>query len=482
MLSALLAPVLVEAGKDDGGFDLFKIQTWGKKKDNNEANKDTAPNQSEEADLVHELDELDEDTSSQALNRRSSTRPNNSAAIRSNDNPPRRMPPPRRPLPPLPVEDDLIADQEEKVADRRDMPQELRGCVKNSDDLSSPPDQRRTVRPNIKYKSRGINSEKPRANRFSSEYLGRKLKGAYTSTKNSLISIPKYVGKASDRIAATMKINEKGRLLALIDELNKSMNVVRQAFSEFTETWSPLMEQALNYVGTSNLNKLRWNDNDEFDFRRDALNVLAAGYEFMRIMIAWRQNTLTAHAAYRLYLETVKNDLSDPSIVVDEDFIYQLEAIHNYILFKSWLLLDSINLEPKMKFEYLSQKHDDRLRNYESDYFRSIIVFQELYEPTMEELDNSRQDVIDSVSTTGALVDEFAEVDEFIEDFVKSLDETPIPEIELTPELIKLMAELKPEIQYNPQIYDKKFMLKLIQAKEEAMKEIKQEEQVETNV
>lgn len=456
------------------GFDLFG---WAKKKENkNEVKIQEDSNRDEVSNLVRELEDLDD--GNQVRGHKDVTSSMSQQQPEPSDTK-RIVPPPRRPPPPMTEDLDLTGDQEEKVlfADRTDLPEGLRGCVKNNNNPNlCGGDQRRSVRPNIRYTPRDVDNT-PRTCKFGSDYLGKKLKCAYKRTKKSIIKIPKYVEKASDMIAVTMNINEKGRLVALINQLNKTMGVVRQAFSQFTEVWSPMMEQALNYVGSTNLNKVRWNDNDEFDFRRDALTVLAAGYEFMRVMIAWRQNTLIAHAAYRLYLETVKRDLSDPAIVIDEQFIYKLEAIHHYILFKSWLIIDSINLEPKMKFEYISQKHDQRTRNYESDYFRSVIIFQELYEPTMDELEAERQAVIDSMSTAGAFADEFLEVDEFIEDFIKSLDESPIQDIELTPELIKFMTELKPEIQYNPQIYEKKFMLKLIEAREEAMKELKQDDQ-----
>lgn len=479
LIDAIVLFVLLEPGLAGTDFDLFN---WAKKKDDARGNKDSAHNRDNEVGLVHELEVLDDNISAQTFDRYNNEQLNSLfAQVNLNKpDPSQRQPglkkeaPPKRPPPPM-DNDECLTDQDEN-ARKQEVPEELRDIVENNDISAPYEEQGRAVRPRIRYRLRGQDFSGPRTSTSCSDYLSKKLKGAYKCTKNSIISVPKYVNKASDIISATIKINERGRLLALIEELNLSMMVVRKEFSSFTEIWSPLMEQALNYVGTTNLNKIRWNEKDEFDFRRDALHVLAAGYEFMRTMIAWRQNTLTAHAAYRLYLETIKNDLSKNPIIVDEQFIYQMEAIHNYLLFKSWLLLDSINSEPKLKFDYVSRKHDELPRNYESEYFRSLIIFQELYEPTMEDLDYERQATIDAVSTAGAFAEDFAEVDEFLEDFINSLDEYPIPDIELTSELLKFMADLKPEIQYNPQVYDKDFMIMLKEAKGAAIKLLKKEE------
>lgn len=470
----------------EGNFDVAKFFGW--KSDNKLRSKNS---KSHESSLVHELEDLDENIAALPTNGRTNNQVKNLVSKTDEDDKPsppvkqpdqpkpnQRVIPPRRPPPPVADEDEVVEDQPQPqpqpvVADR--VPKELHGLIRNTN--NSPPGNdrsRQSLKPTIRYQSKS-DVDVNRATTLGS--LKTRLKGAYQSTKDSIISIPKYVEKASDAISLTMKLDKKGRILAMIEQLNKSMSVVRNEFSKFTETWSPIMEGALNYVGATNLNKLKWNDNDEFDFRRDALNVIAAGFEFMRIMIAWRQNTLISHAAYRLYLETVKKDIGDPAVVIDENFMHQMDAIHNYILFKSWLLMDNINLEPKMKFEYISQKHDALLKNYESDYFRSLIIFQELYEPTMQEFDSERQQVIDTVSTAAAYVDQFAEVDDFIEDFIKSLDQEPIQDIELTPEMIKFMADLKPEIQYNPQVYDKKFMLKLKEAKEKAIKELQDQQE-----
>lgn len=113
---------------------------------------------------------------------------------------------------------------------------------------------------------------------------------------SAISELPKYVEAATDSISAYLKLDSgRGKLLALLDSVTSDINFVRKQFSQFSLDWSPAMEQALNYLGDTKLDKIKWNDRDELDMRKDALHSIVFGYEFMRLMIAWRENLLMAH-------------------------------------------------------------------------------------------------------------------------------------------------------------------------------------------
>lgn len=305
-------------------------------------------------------------------------------------------------------------------------------------------------------------------------FLKKKVKKAYKSTKESLAVLPKKMTQATDSISMLLKLDKKGRIMALIEEVQQAIVFVRAEYSKFVISWSPMMESALNYLGDKNLHKVTWNEKDEFDFRQDALNMLAIGHEFHLLMLNWRDELIIAHMAYKMYLESVKQDIVEPQdpnykIKVDDFYLFQLEAIHNYILFKAWLTIDEINLEPRMKLAYLFNLNDQKLKNYESDYFRHTIFFQELFEPTLNEFKDERQQVIDSVSTAGDLKNDFQEIDEFIDDFRDSMSDDEFGKITVPLEMIKFVDDLKVQLQYSPLLYDLEFMQDLKEAKKRLM-------------
>lgn len=306
-------------------------------------------------------------------------------------------------------------------------------------------------------------------------YLRKKVTKVCQTTKKGLLE---FVQQASDSISLLLKLDKKGRLLALIEEVDKAMVFVRKEYSKFVITWTPLMEDALNYLGCKDLHYVKWDEKDEFDLRQDALIMLAVGHEFHLLMLNWRDELLLAHSAYKLYLESVKHEaLEGPTegsskVIVDDFFLFQLEAIHNYVLFKAWLTIDEVNLESRMKLAYLFNFNDGRLKNYESDYFRHIIIFQELFEPTLDEFKSERRQVIDSVSTAGVMRNDFEEVDEFIDDYRASMSaDKQSGKITVPVEMLEFVDRLKRELQYNPRLYDFEFLTDLKEAKRRLMEE-----------
>jgi len=334
--------------------------------------------------------------------------------------------------------------------------------------------------PEIDYKQmRHDPKSKPNSSSRTSSSWMKSMKAAYRSTKNSLkpvagaiIELPKYMSQATDSISAFLKLDSRGRLLAMIEQVDEEIQFLRREFSSFSLSWSPIMEKALNYIGSKNLNKLEWASRDELDFRQDALYLVAFGYEFMRLMIGWRENLIVAHEAYKLYLERIKMDLAsgNKELTVNEDLMFHLNTIHNYMLLSSWFEIDSLLLEPRMKLDYLMAHHDDQEKNYEREYFRLAIVFQELYEPVISEFEREKREVSDALSLAGAQGESLEDVDAFFLQFREALAKNQIKDIdwEIPEPLAEFMRELKPEIQYNPLVYRKSFLKELKSAKEAA--------------
>lgn len=351
----------------------------------------------------------------------------------------------------------------------------------NTDDKSLLKPTIRTRRPvgNVKIPFQASLPE-PKKSKFNMSYLtGKMNKGLQTGFKQvakGIAEIPGLVNQATDSLSAMLQLDNKGRLLALIEEVKGDIHFVRKEFSKFSITWAPIMEKSLNYLGDHNLDRVKLNTKDELDFSSDALHSLVFGYEFMRLMMAWRENLLVAHEAYKLYLETVKDELVESkstsnSVNVDENFIFHMKTIHAYMLLTAWLSLDELILEPRMKLDHLMEVEDDRPKNYESEYFRNIIVLQELYEPTIKEFDEEEKQVTDAIGHAGALTEDFEDVDRFFDDFKTKLIEEDIKSIdwEAPKELEEFMKKLQPQLQFNPLVYSRSFKNEIKQALQNAM-------------
>lgn len=374
------------------------------------------------------------------------------------------------------------------------------GMVKSGHESTDEPADANVPRPKIKYghtkkRSSLFSSLKPSTTSSSSapaaptssgsklltaKFWNSAFKDAVDKTKSNVVKpmtktlkeMPKYMNQATDSLSAMLKLDSKGRLLALIDETNEDIYYVRREFSSFSVAWSPIMEKALNYVGSKNLAKLRWSDSDELDYRKDALMTLSFGYEYMRVMMAWRDNLLIAHNAFKLYLETVKKDLLEPKDpnekpVIDEEFVEHLRAVKAYILFTTWLQIDAATLEPKMKLDYMMTLNDDRPKNYENDYFRQIILLQEMYEPTMDEFNAQKEQIQEFLSRAGADGDDFGDVEDFFMDYRQQLADNKIQGIDykVPQAMVNFMEELRPELQYNVLVYKSAFLAELKEAK-----------------
>lgn len=347
--------------------------------------------------------------------------------------------------------------------------------------------KKRIVKPNLSH----IKRKPPKKSKLlTGSYYKKMMKSAYKSTKNgilkpmaeAIVELPNYVVQVSDSLSALLKLDNKGRLLAMIDEVNKDIAFVRKEFSSFSIEWSPIMTKALNYLGAKDLNKVPHNGRDELDFRRDALYALAFGYEFMFLMIAWRENLFLAHEAYKRYLEAVKHQILHPAPgeekkEVDEQFIYQMQAVHNYMLFSAWMDIDLISIEAKMKLEHLMKVVDSGRKDYEREYLRKIIVLQEMYEPTVEEFAQEKQQVLEAVTSYGFSAQESSDIEEFLEDFKKSAYDDEVDfDWEVPKQLENFMKEMRPELQYNERVYSYAYQKELKKATIEAREKIKRGE------
>lgn len=335
------------------------------------------------------------------------------------------------------------------------------------------------IRPNIVYNRQRKDRERQGSKIFSSDFLKNKLKETYQATKDTvataIVDVPKIVNQATDSLSAFLKLDSRGRLLAMIDQVEEDIKFVRKEYSSFSLSWSPIMEKALNYIGAENLYRLKYDSSDEFDFRLDALNVVAFGYEFMKLMTSWRQNMIVAHQAYKLYLETVKKDLEEASktedgskIVVNEDFMYQLNAIHNYMLVSSWVTFDDETRESSIKLDYLMAVNDDRLRDYEKEYLRSVIVLQEIYEPTVEAFREERKEAVDQLSSAGVATENFEDVNVFFDDFRQALSKNEFKSIDwkVPVQMSDFLERMRLQVEYNPIVYKKPLLRDLMAIKE----------------
>lgn len=318
---------------------------------------------------------------------------------------------------------------------------------------------------------------KSKSKLLSAKFFKKQIDKMVKATVQGAAKLGENVHQAADSMSVLLKLDSRGRQLALIEKVNEEMQFVRSEFSSFTITWAPIMERALNYLGDKNLNKVKFRK-DELCHRRDALHSLAFGFEFIKLCIAWRENLLVAHEAYKLYLETVKRDLVESQRIgnkttVDEDFIFQLRTIHNYMLLTAWMGIDEVALEPRMKLDYLMLIEDDQVKNYESEYFRNIVVLQEIYEPTIREFDCEEREVVEAMGQAGALTEDFEDVDRFFGNFRHSLAEHEVRDVDwkVPKELEAFLHKLAPELQYNRLVYTESFLEDLKRAKEEARAE-----------
>lgn len=355
--------------------------------------------------------------------------------------------------------------------------------------------RRPSVKPRVRVPSKSDSAKHPHLQTLSknkvlhASFWKKQGMTAYSKTKDNLIkplaetivNLPEYMKDGYESISATLKLDSKGRLLAMIAEVEDDIKFVRREFSSFSITWSPIMEKSLSYIGREHLDKLHWKDKDEMDFRKDALNAAAFGYEFMLLMMAWRENLMFAHQAFKAYLESVKADFEEEKFEINEEYMYQLEAIHNYILLNSWMEIDNLSVENKMKLDYLMEIYDEKPKNYESEYFRHIILMQELYEPTNEEFKAERKQVLEALADVGNSDEEnqFEDVDEFLQEFKEDLvnnnhGENGKDKIdwEVPEHLAEFMKSLRPELRYNQLIYPKSFLADLKDAKDTVIAEM----------
>lgn len=292
---------------------------------------------------------------------------------------------------------------------------------------------------------------------FSGSLFTKKVKEVYKDTKNLI----------SQEVASVLKLDSRGRLKALIDEVKGDIKYVRREFSLFTIPWSPMVRRALNYIGATNLNRLQWDKNNDLDFSHDALKSLAMGYEFMRIMMAWRENMLVAHEAYKLYLESLVAKLGDGNSAdaenkfrVDDDVLYRLKVIHNYMLLAGWLSIEELVQLPMAKLEYLiGTLHEEPAGDFESQYLRDMLVYEEMLKLTMDSFKEDHQQMIATVEEAKqsgrASEADFEEVDEFFDDFRDALAEGEVHNIvwEIPYKVEKFMNSLTGQLQWNPLVY-----------------------------
>lgn len=317
---------------------------------------------------------------------------------------------------------------------------------------------------------------KPKRKMFSN--LMKKVNKVYDKATEAIMDLPKYVDQATDWVSTVLKLDSKGRLMAMIEDVNDDIKFVRREYSRFTLTWSPFMEAALSYLGTY-LEKINCKRDDELDFRCDALHSLAFGYEFIRLMNGWRENLLIAHEAFKLYLETIKeesfdsnkNNNSKEELVVDENFIFYMNTIHAYLLMTAWASIDEIVLEPRTKLDYLMNKMDGQPKNYESNYFRDIVVYQELYEPTINEFAKERLQVAETIIHAGVKEEDLEHVDVFFDNFRHLLSQNKFEGVHWqVPEVMyKFLAKIGPGIQYHRVIYTDSFLKQLKDMKASTM-------------
>lgn len=306
----------------------------------------------------------------------------------------------------------------------------------------------------------------------SGKFLKRTMNSAYKATKNgiktAITELPKVIEQTNDRISAILKLDSKGRLLALIDDVNDDIALVKEEFSTFSLQWAPIIERILNFIGDKNLNKLKWDEGDDLDFRGDALYALAFGYELMNVFIPWRENLLIAHEAYKAYLEAIRPKVQMPEtsserVIVDENFIFRHKTIHAYLLHRAWTQIQMQIAEPQRRLDKLMEVCDQMPKNYESDYFRYIVEFQERYEPLSEVLADDFQQIQDTVADLG-IKDNMEKVDDFLEEFQDALAAGDLPNVKWAApeELHEFMEKLEPELNQNTRIYEKKFLREAI--------------------
>lgn len=297
--------------------------------------------------------------------------------------------------------------------------------------------------------------------------FAKKVTNLLGSTKNTLKPVATIFRTNKNSLPSYDEFNHNKASLkqSLLDDINKTMESVREQYTSFAGTWTPRLEKAFNYINFNKLNKPKWIAKDDTKRVQDAQLLLAIGYEFSRIMALWRQNMLIGHDAYRFYLKSMDQD------DMNESLIPHMEAIHSYISFKSKLLIDEVTLESRLKLGYLLAKNDRPTDVHESDYFKLFQDLALLYEQRMEKLDEEQQRDIEMISSAGEISDQFGEVDEYLSDYAKSLKENPSPDTTLTDESKEFMAKLKPVIAYNQAIYDMSFLLQLKATLEDAMKE-----------
>lgn len=379
------------------------------------------------------------------------------------------------------------------------------GTLRTTEDRSTPiieaPPAKRKHHFSKKFKS--AFKEAYQATKVATKEAYDVTKGAYQETKGVFKKLPEQFKGAVDSMSSLLQLDSKGRVLALIEEVDEDIYFVKNQFSTFSIDWAPIMESALNYLGIEDLDSVNVKSKDELDYRGDALNLIAFGYELMKLMIAWREHMLTAHQAYKVYLETVKQDLvegqSGQRITVDKYLIFQLQTIHDYLILTSWMDFEADTLETGLKLKYLNTAEDRKITNYESDYFRGIVQLQEFYEPAIEVFKEDKEDILIAVTKnmcagpddprlqvgevlTGPDVDistvtcvsddDMQDVEEFFNNFRDNKESLEIAGLDLPKELIDFMNKLKPAMQYNTKVYKSKLLKQLKKAREEAEREI----------
>jgi hypothetical protein len=303
--------------------------------------------------------------------------------------------------------------------------------------------------------------EKKTCEALTAKYWGKKLKGAKKAYKAveekvtaEMVGMAKGINSALDNFRASRPCVRK--VERLIHQANKAGSFVREEFAKITMVLSPIIEDALEFIGDQNLNNLKWDPVDEIDYRRDALHALAIGYEFMMIMIIWRENLLVAHEAYKFWLESLVESCKDTKKKFSlKRLRFSPAEVHNYMLLLAWDEIQFDMLESRMSLEYVSNLEEMRPKNYESKFFRHVVRLQEYYVATIAEIERERDE------TMPALVDQTETASAFL-DFKQLVDHQVLDiDVKVPEKLTEFMTKLQPQLRRSKRLYSTEFLREL---------------------
>lgn len=314
-------------------------------------------------------------------------------------------------------------------------------------------------------------------NMWTMDNLNKKFKGALKATKKGLEATKKSLEATKQEMSSALDSvraclwGTRASLLALIKEVEQGARSIRKEFSMFSAEWAPLMEEALDYLGDKNLNKVTWDDTNPLDLRRDALHSLVIGYEFMRMKIVWREYLLLAHEAFKAWLEGLMKQCDSGNVEL-ERLPYSPEEVHDYMLLLAWTDIDFYGLEPFENLEYLMEITDARDRNYESKFFRNIVVLQEFYFPAIKNIREERDELYEQMYITSGddpdneqdrkVIEDQPETAQAYFDVQAEVSDGTLKVDVVAPEkLTEFMAMLTPQLRQTRLVYDKRHLKEL---------------------